>query len=367
MQRSKKEPLKAQIKRHASKQPEKESTVINPEDLIPMGSTLLNLAMSDTIHGGAKKGTMINIIGASHGGKTILALTCFAETNRKKSFDDYQFIYDDVERANSFDMVRLFGNGAAKRIIAPRNGTENEYSPTVQHFHANVNYWIKKSEPFIYILDSFDALDALEDQKKTEEMIQGLEKGKETAGTYGMAKAKAASSILRNVTSSLANSKAALFVVSQVRDNVDPMSFSKETRSGGRALKFYASHEMWMHSIKAIKKKDTVIGNTVRVKISKNKLTGKVREVKFDVYYDYGIDDIGACIAYLIEQGRWTGGGSAKINHDGDFDFENCTKSKMVQLIGDSQEHYMKLKKLTAKVWHEFEDSLKLGRKPKYE
>lgn len=364
MRRKKPDSLASQMKRH-SKKLVKEETNINPQDLVPMGSTLLNLAMSDSIEGGAKKGTMINIIGASHGGKTILALTSFAEANMKESFDDYTFIYDDVERANAFNMPYLFGRRTAKRIQVPRPEKDDKFSTTVQHFQANIKHHVKKETPFIYVLDSFDALDALEDQKKVDEMVDAIEKDKKTAGTYGMAKAKAGSSILRNTTSALANSESVLFIVSQVRDNVDPISFEKETRSGGRALKFYASHEMWMHSVKQIKKKDTIIGNRVRVRIKKNKLTGKNREVSFDVYYDYGIDDIGSCIDYLIEQGRWSGGGSAKINHNGDFEFENCTKSKMIKLI-EGTKYYQQLKELVAEEWKAFEDSLKLGRKSKY-
>lgn len=359
--------LKSQIKR-----PEKktvhvmEEKHINPEDLVPMGSTLLNLAMSDSIEGGAKKGTMVNIIGESHGGKTILALTTFAEANKKPSFDDYLFIYDDVECANSFNMNYLFGKSTAKRIIPPRTDKEEANSETVQHFHLNLNYHLKHKIPFIYAADSFDALDALEDQKKVEEIHDALEKNKKTAGTYGMAKAKAASSLLRNITSNLSKTKSVLFIISQVRDNVDPMSFKKQTRAGGRALKFYAFHELWARVVKKIKKNGTVIGSRVRIEIPKNKITGKVREVELDIYYDYGIDDIGSCIDYLLEMKRWSGGGASKINHNGDFKFENCTKAKMVQLIEERVSRYDLLKKLVGQEWKAFEDSLKLGRKSKY-
>lgn len=369
MERSNKKPpsLARQMKRHSKERVSKVSEHLNPDDLIPMGSTLLNLAMSDTIHGGAKKGTMINIIGASHGGKTVLALTSFAEVNMKKSFDDYSFIYDDVERANSFNMEYLFGEEATVRIIPPRQDKEDEFSITVQHFHANILHLLEKEKPFLYVLDSYDALDALEDQKKVQEMAQALENDtKKPAGTYGMAKAKASSSILRSITNQLSNSKSALFIVSQTRDNVDPMSPQKETRSGGRALKFYAHHEMWLKQIKAIKRKDTIIGGTIRVRISKNKLTGKNREIEFDIYTDYGIDDIGSCIDYLLKIGRWSGGGATKINHKEDFGFPPYTKTKMIQEI-EKQNLHKKLQRIVEKEWNEFEDSLKLNRRNKYE
>jgi RecA/RadA recombinase len=199
MKRTRESSLSSQIKKKVStpvkRQPKQH---IDPEDLVPMGSTLLNLAMSGSIEGGAKKGTMVNIIGSSHGGKTMLALTSFAETNMKKSFDDYSFIYDDVECANSFNMPYLFGKQTARRIKPARPEKDETFSSTVQHFHANVSHHLKKDIPFLYVLDSFDALDAKEDQKKMEEMVDALEKDKkDVAGTYGMAKAKASSSILR--------------------------------------------------------------------------------------------------------------------------------------------------------------------------
>jgi recombination protein RecA len=359
--------LSRQIRKHSEKPVTEKAERFSKDDLVPMGSTLLNLAMSGTIHGGAKKCTMVNIIGASHGGKSMLALTSFAEANRREAFEDYKLIYDDVERANSFDMEYLFGEQTAERIVSARPDKEDEFSVTVQHFHANIKHWIKKGTPFIYVLDSFDALDALEDQKKAEEMIDALEKDKQTAGTYGMAKAKANSSILRNVTSELANSKSVLFIVSQTRDNVDVMSRAKETRSGGRALKFYAHHEMWLKSVGSIKKKDTIVGNRVRVKISKNKMTGKPREVEFDIYDDYGVDDIGSCIDYLLNMKRWTGGGSAKINHQGDFNFDNYTRTKMIHVIESNPTHYKKLQRIVEETWNEFEESIKLNRKRKYD
>jgi recombination protein RecA len=360
------EQVRKSAKRKRKKPKMEELDRFTPDQLIPMGSTLLNLAMSGTVHGGAKKGTMINIIGASHGGKTVLALTSFPEANMNQAFDEYEFLYDDAERANSFDMPHMFGKATAKRIKAPREDKKDQFSHTVEHFHTNLKHWLKKLVPFIYVLDSFDALDSLGDQKKVDEMADSIEKDKKITGSYGMSKAKGASGLFRNVTQAIADTESVLYVISQTRENVDPMSKSKETRSGGKALKFYAHHEMWLKPIKAIKKKETVIGNTIRLKITKNKLTGKKREIQFDIYDDYGVDDIGSCIDYLINMERWTGGGSSKINHQDDFKFPNCTRVKMIQLIEEEPAHYRKLQRIVQEVWNDFEESIKLDRKNKY-
>jgi hypothetical protein len=100
--------------------------------------------------------------------------------------------------------------------------------------------------------------------------------------------------------------------------------------------------------------------------VSKSKLTGKVREASFDVYYDYGIDDIGSCIDYLIKMERWSGGGSAKIDFGTDFSFSSCTKSKLINML-ESPGYYQKLQKLVEIEWNQFEDNLKLNRKRKYQ
>jgi RecA/RadA recombinase len=367
MKRTLKNNLKKQIKKHSQAPIIKKEEHINKQDLVPTGCALLDLAMSGTIHGGTKKGTMINIIGESHGGKTILALTSFAETNMKTSFNEYIFIHDDVERANAFNMKKYFGEKTSERIIPPRPDKEEKYSLTIQHFHCNVLHWLQKNIPFLYVLDSFDALDSIDDQKKIQEMADAFEKDKQIAGTYGMSKAKASSSLLRSIVGDLNNTKSVMYIISQVRDNVDSFSFQKETRSGGRALKFYAFHEIWLKPIKAIKKNEVVIGHTVRAKITKNKITGKNREIEFDIYDDYGIDDIGSCINYLLKMGKWNGGGNKKIDTRGDLDLEiPIMRPKLINYI-EENDLVWELKLIVQEVWKNHESSLQLNRKRRYE
>jgi len=89
-----------QIIKHAKKEPEKkesEHSWIDPYYLIPTGSTLLNCALSDHYQGGYQIGSVVNTIGDSGTGKTLLALNSLAEMTLYKRFDDYRFIFDDVE------------------------------------------------------------------------------------------------------------------------------------------------------------------------------------------------------------------------------------------------------------------------------
>ena len=328
--------------------------------LINSGCTLLNLACSDNAFGAYPVGTMIHMAGDSSSGKTILAMTTFAELSHRPSFDDYEFIYDDVEAANAFDMPRLFGEKAAKRIQAP---FKDEPSSCIEDFQANVLRFVRKEKPFIYVEDSFDALTSDMEVDKADKAAEARDAGKETKGSYGMEKAKIGGQILRMVCRKIKKTESLLMIISQIRDNTDPMSMQKRTVSGGRALKFYASLQIWLSLGDKIKSKDRVIGVTCIAKIMKNKITGKLREVEFPIYYDYGVDDIGACIDFLVKEKHWTKKDGV-ITATGTIECKGM-RAKLIAHI-ESQGLEKTLKQETGKVWNRIEESLKLNRKPKY-
>ena len=210
---------------------------------------------------------------------------------------------------------------------------------------------------------NLDALDAEEDQKKADEMIEAREKGKEVAGTYGMAKPKAMSWILRHIVSGIKKTKSALIIISQTRDNISSVSFAKKTRSGGRALEFYCTHELWLAAGSPIEKKQMPIGVNTKIRITKNKLTGKRRKVSIPLYYSYGLDDIGASVDWLVTVGHW-GKKGGKIDAD-DFDLL-ATKKKLIRFIESEEGRKSDLDSIVAEVWEEMEKSFLPNRKPKY-
>ena len=98
-----------------------------------------------------------------------------------------------------------------------------------------------------------------------------------------------------------------------------------------------------MKTISSIKSKSRIIGDNISARITKNKITGKRREIEFPIYYDYGIDDIGSMIDFIIEEDHWK------------------VKKQTIVAVEFSKE-------LTkAKLITEIEKDLQLGRKPKYE
>ena len=304
------------------------SKVVDPKDLVPTGSTTFNLECSGRIEGAFKLGKLVNLIGDSSSGKSAFALTIFAECSLKKQFDGFRFIYDDVEAANEFDLEHLFGKKVNNRI-------EQEIrSRTIEDFNDNLARALEDEKPFIYVLDSFDALTTEAAIDKDLENRKKREKGNETSGSYGDGKAKKASEMFSQRTQDLADKNSLLIVVSQTRDNIGfGAMFTPKVRSGGKALRFYASHEIWLACHKKEKKGKRTFVTNVQAKITKNKLTGRHGEATFPILFDYGIDNITSCIIFMIEEGSWTGT-KKKVNSK-DFT-EDMSFANLVKYIEDN-------------------------------
>lgn len=350
--------------RSRKKKEPKHANTISGQAFIPTGSTLLNLALSDVWNGGWPTGKISNLIGDSSSGKTFLAMTAFAEMGKFKRFKDYRRIFDDVEAANEFDMEKLFGRNTADLIESPGEGNGN--SNSIQDFEVHVNNALDDGRPFLDILDSFDALTSEEEIKRTEGRIEAANNGKAVEkGSYGMEKAKKAGEILRQIKGRLRDTASSLIIISQTRDNINPMSFAKKTRSGGKALKFYSTHEIWTAVGGTIKRKGIPVGIKCKIKVSKNKITGKVREVVVPIYYDYGVDDIESCIDWLVDNKYWPVKGRT-IDATADFDDLKCTKEKMIRTI-EEEGLETELSQVVGEYWTEFEESIKVDRKRKYD
>ena len=152
--------------------------------LVSVGSTLLNCAMSDNPLGGAVVGKMVNVIGESSAGKTMLAETMLAEAANNPLYDDYLLILDDSEHAHEIDTNYMFGKKAAARIKAPKYDSDGDpvYSDTVEQFFANINRVLDNGQPVIYCLDSLDTLTDDGELAKVDEYKDAAEDGKKISG-----------------------------------------------------------------------------------------------------------------------------------------------------------------------------------------
>lgn len=337
--------------------------------MLSTGCTLLNLALADNAFGGFQPGKYYYFVGDSTSGKTFFTITCFAEALRNDTYKHYRRIYDNVEDGMLMDTQRLFGSAPEALMEPPRVGKEGEpvFSETIEEFYYHLDDAVKDGRPFIYVLDSMDGLDAAEDVEKFDEQKKAHRKGKDTAGSYGMAKAKKNSTHLRKVVGQLRKTGSILIIISQTRANLG-FGYKKKTRSGGKSLKFYASVEIWtacgLKVQKTVRGKKRKIGTQVKIHLEKNRITGKLHEVTTMIYPSYGVDDIGSNIDYLVDEKWWTKSGQ-KIKAK-EFKID-ATRDKLIREIEKDPRRIKKLQYVTGRCWAAVQKACEMERKPRYE
>jgi len=346
------------LKKILTKKRRKDEEVISSKDLLSSGSTLLNLALSGRAKGGYVKGKYYSLVGDSDSGKSWLGMSALAEAAYSPEFDDYELIYNNAEDGALMDVGKFFGKLKDRITITA--------SETLDEFYDRITARIEKKQPFIEILDSMDVLDAEADLKKFKKNRSRRDKDTEAKGNYGIAKAKMNSENLRKVRSRLKETGSILIVVSQTRDNIASIGpGDKKTRSGGKAIKFYAAVEFWTsireNITKKILNKNRQQGIIARIQVKKNHITGKKREVLVPIYHSAGMDDVGSCIAYLVDEGHWKLDKAIKAP---EFNFVGRTGDLIKKIQEEDSEG--ELRGIVQKVWREIETACEVKRKPRY-
>lgn len=276
-------------------------------DFIPTGADLLDTLVGGGEGEGYRNGTIVNFVGDKSSGKTFLACEVIAAA-RNKFKDKLKWVYDDCESGFSFDTTRLYGFE-----IMPNTISQRHKSKTIEDGYCNVREFLeslKEGEFGIYVIDSLDGLDSREGKKIADDQFKAFKKAKESdnekeekvKGSYRMQKAKYLSDTFFPGLADLIEKKnALLIIISQVRFNVDPMSFEKFTRSGGKAMDFYCHTVLWLANIFKMNKKNRAIGVRIKAKNTKSKTPRPYREVFLDLLFDYGIDNVGSNINFLFD------------------------------------------------------------------
>lgn len=348
-----------------------ERVTFKKSDLLSTGVTTFNLALTGKPNGGLVKGGYFFYVGDSESGKTFLTLTAMAEATINPEFDDYLLIFDNAENGALMDIEKFFGPSLAARLQAPAKHKDGSprHSEYLEEFYDNLDDLNKANQPYIYVLDSMDALSSTYEEAKFKEGKEARrDPRKKAKGDYGDGKAKINSRNIRRVTSALRKSGSILIIINQTRDNIDAGLFeSKKTRSGGRALKFYATAEIWTSLKTKLKKKirskEREIGMVSRIAVKKNRLTGKDWLTFVPMYFSIGVDDIGGCVDFLIEEGEWKKNKSGIIavpEHD-----LSGYRDDLVEQIQEADIE-QEIRKTVTRVWRDIEAKCVIKRKPKY-
>lgn len=254
------------------------------EDVISSGSLLINQALGI---GGYPRGRIIEIYGPESSGKTTLALHAIAEAQKKGGRAAF------VDAEHSIDPIysRNLGVNIDELILSQPDSGEQALEIVEK---------LASSGAFdIIVVDSVAAL-----------VPQAELDGEMIDSTVGL-QARLMSKAMRKLAGILNTHHCTVIFINQLRDKVGVMYGNPETTTGGKALKFYASIRMDIRRAEAIGSGSNISGNTVKVKIVKNKVAPPFKQAMVDIIYGKGISrfgelvDLGTQFELLKKTGNW--------------------------------------------------------------
>jgi recombination protein RecA len=259
-------------------------------DFLPTGCTLLDCVLG----GGWAMQRIANIVGDRSSGKTLLAIEACA--NFAQKYPQGKIWYREAEAAFDEGYASELGL-PVKRVDFGKDGLDTNWD-TIEDIFEDLEAKIKESEtsgkPGLYIIDSLDALSS------RAELDREIDKG-----SYGLEKPKMLGKLFRQLTRRIKAANICVLVISQLRDKIGVTFGEKQTRTGGRALDFYATHILWLSHISTLTR---TVGGTkratgvrIKAKCKKNKVGAPFRDCVFDVSFGYGIEDVDASLTWLEE------------------------------------------------------------------
>jgi recombination protein RecA len=261
-------------------------------EAISTGSLGLDIALGI---GGLPRGRVIEIYGPESSGKTTLALSVVAESQKKGGI----CAFVDAEHALDPVYARKLGVKVEDLLISQPDAGEQalEIADTL----------VRSGAIDVLVVDSVAALTPrAELEGEMGDMQPGMQ-------------ARLMSKALRKLTASISKSKCMVIFINQIRMKIGIMFGNPETTTGGNALKFYASVRLDIRRIGQIKEREEVVGNQTRVKVVKNKVAPPFKQVEFDIMYGEGISktgelvDLGVKAGIIEKSGAWFSFGSERI------------------------------------------------------
>ena len=245
-------------------------------DFIDTGSHIFNALVSGSIYGGVPSNKITAIAGESSTGKTFFCLGIvqhFLDSN-----PDAGVIYCESESAISKQMIEDRGIASDRMLIVPVATIEQFRTQACRILDNYVEQPEDKRQPLMFVLDSLGML-------STEKEIADVAADKQVRD---MTKSQLIKGAFRVLTLKLGKANVPMLVTNHTYDVIGSYVPTKEM-GGGSGLK-YASSTIIYLSKKKEKDGTEVVGNIIKCKAQKSRLTKENSQIETRLYYDKGLD-----------------------------------------------------------------------------
>ena len=243
-------------------------------DAISTGSPSLDLALGV---GGVPKGRVTEIYGPESSGKSTLTYHIMSSAQQPGGIA----AYIDAEHALDPTYASRCGVDIENLLVSQPDTAEQALEIC--------EYLVRSSAVDVVVIDSVAA------------MVPKAELEGDMGDSHVGLQARLMSQALRILTSSISRSNTSVIFINQIREKVGVFWGSPETTPGGRALKFYSSVRIDLRRIESVKQGSDIIGNRVRARVVKNKVSAPFKTAEFDIMFNEGISKEGDLLQLGVE------------------------------------------------------------------
>ena len=244
---------------------------------IGTGSYAMNALLSGSIYGGLPQNKVTAFAGEPSVGKTFYALNVVKQflIDNPNGF----VFYFESESAISKEMMTSRGIDTKRIAVMPVATIQEFRTQAVKILDKYIEQKSNKDRPpMLFVLDSLGNLSTTKEMEDTAE-------GKDTRD---MTKAQVIKAAFRVLTLKLAKVKVPMLVTNHVYDLVGSYVPTKEM-GGGTGLKYAASTIAYL-SKKKERDGDEIVGNIVKIKMHKSRLSRENQEASVLLTYTQGLN-----------------------------------------------------------------------------
>ena len=262
------------------------SDISDSQSFIDTGSLVFNGLISGSIFGGVCSNKITAIAGESSTGKTFFALA--VAKNFLDNNPDAYVLYFDTESSITKSLLESRGIDLERIVVVNVVTIEEFRSKALKAVDIYLKTPTEERKPCMFVLDSLGML-------STEKEITDVLNDKQVRD---MTKSQLVKGAFRMLTLKLGQANIPLIVTNHTYDVIGSYVPTKEM-GGGSGLKYAASTIIYL-SKKKEKDQKEVVGNLIKAKTAKSRLSKENKEVTIRLYFDergldryYGLLELG--------------------------------------------------------------------------